>query len=183
MITKDKLIEANTNLESIPQKGKKYVMVNTRVKAFRDIEPDGSIETQLVSCVDGMCIVKAVISDSDGKILSTGYAYEKEGSSFVNKTSYIENCETSAVGRALGFLGIGIDDSMASADEVANAMTQQKELEVISEREQKTFVDYCERLGQDFKDIGKKVGAKSLKTMTKKQHAEALQILMELENA
>ena len=39
---------------------------------------------------------------------STGYAYEKEGSSFINKTSALENCETSAVGRALAILGFEI---------------------------------------------------------------------------
>jgi hypothetical protein len=62
----------------------------------------------------------------DGVLVATAHAYEKEGSSFINKTSYIENCETSAVGRALGIYGIGIDTSLASADEVANAVTQQK---------------------------------------------------------
>jgi hypothetical protein len=62
----------------------------------------------------------------DGVLVATAHAYEKEGSSFINKTSYIENCETSAVGRALGMYGIGIDTSLASADEVANAVTQQK---------------------------------------------------------
>ena len=52
-------------------------------------------------------------------------AYEKEGSTFINKTSYIENCETSAWGRALGNLGIGIDTSIASAEEVQNAVLNQ----------------------------------------------------------
>ena len=55
------------------------------------------------------------------------HAYEKEGSTFINKTSYIENCETSAVGRALGFLGIGIDGSVASADEVKTAILNQSD--------------------------------------------------------
>jgi hypothetical protein len=57
--------------------------------------------------------------------LATGYAQEKESSSFINKTSYIENCETSAVGRALGFCGFGIDVSVASYEEVANAINNQ----------------------------------------------------------
>ena len=69
--------------------------------------------------------MKAIIKDSDGNIKSTGYAYEKEGSTFINKTSFIENAETSAVGRALGFLGIGIDAAIASADEVQNAQLNQ----------------------------------------------------------
>ena len=69
--------------------------------------------------------LKAIIKNPDGVILATGLAYEKEGSTFINKTSYIENCETSAWGRALGNLGIGIDTSIASAEEVGNAIKQQ----------------------------------------------------------
>jgi len=61
----------------------------------------------------------------DNQILAVGHAYEKEGSTFINKTSYIENCETSAVGRALGMLGIGIDTSIATAEEVNIAIINQ----------------------------------------------------------
>ena len=59
-------------------------------------------------------------------ILGTGTAYEKENSTFINKTSYIENCETSAIGRALAMCGIGIDTSIASKEEVENAIENQK---------------------------------------------------------
>ena len=69
--------------------------------------------------------MKTTITDENGKILATGMAQEKETSSYINKTSYIENCETSAVGRALGMLGIGSDEQMASAEEVANAINNQ----------------------------------------------------------
>ena len=61
----------------------------------------------------------------NGKIVATGHAQEKEGSTFINKTSYIENAETSAIGRALGLLGIGIDTSIASAEEVSTAIANQ----------------------------------------------------------
>ena len=184
MITKELLKKANEGLKAIPQGKKSYIMVNERVKGFRDIEPGGSITTEIISLTDGVVVVKATIHDENGQILATGHAYEKEGSSFVNKTSYIENCETSAVGRALGFLGIGIDDSMASADEVANAILQQNEKkdadkmkESISNAEQNTLVQMCEKNGVDIKDIGRQVGAKSLKTMTKAQYGEALKIV------
>ena len=60
-------------------------------------------------------------------IRATGHAEEYMGSSYINKTSFIENCETSAIGRALGLLGIGIDTSIASAEEVSNAISNQKE--------------------------------------------------------
>ncbi len=61
------------------------------------------------------------------RLLGTGTAYEKENSSFINKTSYIENCETSAVGRALGMAGFGIDTSIRSAEEMQNADLQQNQ--------------------------------------------------------
>lgn len=114
-------------LKTVNIKGKEYVEVNERVKYFiRSGNYDGwSIETELLSNCDGVCVFKALIKDEDGRTMATGHAYEKETSSFINKTSYIENCETSAVGRALGFLGIGIDTSIASSDEVVNAMNNQ----------------------------------------------------------
>lgn len=111
-------------------KGKEYVMVNDRVLAFRKLYPGWAIITELVKLSDGVCVFKATVLNEDGEPVSSGYAYEKEGSSFINKTSFIENCETSAVGRALGFLGIGIETSIASAEEVANAMKQQKEVKM-----------------------------------------------------
>ena len=108
-------------------KGKEYVMVNDRILAFRKLYPTWAIVTELVKLSEGICVIKATILNEDGEPMATGHAYEKEGSSFINKSSYIENCETSAVGRALGLLGIGIETSIASAEEVANAIKQQKE--------------------------------------------------------
>ena len=103
---------------------KEYAEVNQRIKAFRMVYPDGGIITEMLSNIDGVCVFKATITDGE-KILATGTAYEKESSSFINKTSYIENCETSAVGRALGMAGFGIDTSVASYEEVKNAMLNQ----------------------------------------------------------
>lgn len=97
------------------------------------IYPHGSIETEMLSNENGTCIIKAIVSN-EGVVLGTGTAYEKEGSSFINKTSYIENCETSAVGRALGMAGFGIDTSVASAEEVANAITQQDSEKIIDKK-------------------------------------------------
>ena len=90
------------------------------------VYPSGSITTEIVSCKEGIVLMKATVTDEDKNIIGTGYAYEKEQSSNVNKTSYIENCETSAVGRALGMCGFGIDTSVASADEVASAIEEQE---------------------------------------------------------
>ena len=112
-------------MEKIQIQGKDYITVNERIKEFRKLHPNGQILNQVMANTDGQVMFQCKII-VDGVLVATAHAYEKEGSSFINKTSYIENCETSAVGRALGMFGIGIDTSLASADEVANAVTQQK---------------------------------------------------------
>ena len=114
----------NAELQTMPIKGKEYATVNQRILAFRKLFPEGTIETEMLSNNNGMCIFKATIKNGD-LVLATGFAYEKEDSSYINKTSYIENCETSACGRALGFLGLGVETSIASAEEVTNAMNNQ----------------------------------------------------------
>lgn len=126
-MTFEELTRANSSIVSTDiGKGREYAEVNQRIKAFRMLMPNGAIETELISLVDGIAIFKATVKDEDGKVLGTGTAYEKEGSSFINKTSYIENCETSAVGRALAMCGLGIDLSIASYEEVKNAQLNQQ---------------------------------------------------------
>ncbi|MBQ5834031.1 MAG: hypothetical protein IIW36_04375 [Clostridia bacterium] len=124
-MTFDELQKANGLIKTTPIQGKEYAQVPERVKAFRSIFPEGMILTEIVSCENGVVLMKATVYNDDGKVLATGHAYEKEGSSFINKSSYIENCETSAVGRALGNAGFGIDVSIASAEEVQNAILNQ----------------------------------------------------------
>ena len=117
---------ANEQIRTTDIKGKDYAEVNQRIKAFRMVYPQGSIPTEIVSIDNGVVIMKASVFTDDGRLLATGTAYEKEDSTFINKTSYIENCETSAVGRALGIAGFGIDVSVASAEEVQNAIQNQE---------------------------------------------------------
>ena len=124
-ITFKKIQEANDTIRTTDIKGKEYAEVNQRIKAFRMVFPFGSIETDMISNENGVCIFRASVYDSEDRLLATGTAYEKENSTFINKTSYIENCETSAVGRALGMAGFGIDTSVASAEEVQNAINNQ----------------------------------------------------------
>lgn len=119
------LQQANSLIKTTNVQGKDYAEVNQRIKAFRSICPGGSIMTEMLSCENGICIFRATVCDEDMRVLGTGTAYEKEGSTFINKTSYIENCETSAVGRALGMCGFGIDTSIASSEEVQNAILNQ----------------------------------------------------------
>ena len=114
-------------MKKIQIKGKDYIEVNERVKQFHKDYPNGSITTELIEMTDRFITKTTVITDVENPERKfTGIAYEKEDSTFINKTSALENCETSSVGRAFGMLGIGIDTSLASYDEVANAVEQQK---------------------------------------------------------
>lgn len=126
MITAQALKAACSKLGTVNIKGKDYVTVSERVKAFRRICPDGSIETEIIQHEGNSVLMQARVYDEGHRLISTGYAHEKEQSSYINKTSYIENCETSAVGRALGFLGIGIDGDIASAQEMYGATAAQE---------------------------------------------------------
>lgn len=118
------LAKVNAEIKTVNIKGKEYAEVPQRISAFRKLFPEGTIETEMLACADGVCVFKAIARNGEN-ILGTGHAYEKEGSTFINKTSYIENCETSAVGRALGNIGIGSETSVASAEEVQNAIANQ----------------------------------------------------------
>lgn len=133
--------KANEAIGSVDVQGRDYVMVNQRVKAFRMVYPDGFIRTSILSWENGIVVFKASCGyhTEDGReiVVGEGTAYEKENSSFINRTSYIENCETSAVGRALGMAGFGIDASMASAEEVQNAMLNQKKEQTAPARQTK----------------------------------------------
>ena len=113
-------------MKSVDIKGKQYIMVNERIKEFRKQHPNGQILTQIMANADGQIMFQAKII-VDGVLVATGHAKEVEGSTFINKTSALENSETSAVGRALGMYGIGIDTSIASAEEVGNAVKQQED--------------------------------------------------------
>lgn len=131
MATYEDIRKANDEARVTPieVKGKvsTYVEVNERIKAFRKVYPEGFILTEMIKNENGLCIFRAEVGQQIGElkmIIGTGTAYENEGSSFINKTSYIENCETSAVGRALGMAGFGIDDDVASADEIRGAQAQ-----------------------------------------------------------
>jgi hypothetical protein len=112
-------------LKSVDIKGKEYVMVNERLKYFRENYKTHCLTSEIVSMEGGVVTIKASILDDKDRVVATGHAQEKENNGFINKFSYIENCETSAWGRCLANFGIGIDSSVASADEVANAIKNQ----------------------------------------------------------
>lgn len=174
MITSEDITRANEALTKIPFKGKAYAMVNERIKAFRQICPMGQIRTDIVALDDGVVTMKTEIV-VDGEVVATGFAQEKESASYINKTSFIENCETSAVGRALGFLGIGVDDSISSADELANALTQQDQLKSpISKKEQKILTNMIEKRGLE---LAKVLNGLELEKVTGEQYQDAIKRL------
>ena len=105
--------------------GKEYFTVAERVSAFREKHPELTIETDIVRWEGDDVVVKASIIDN-GKLIATGLAHEVRGSTNINKTSHVENCETSAIGRALAAFGMA-GTEYATADEVANAIAQQNE--------------------------------------------------------
>ena len=112
-------------MKTVNIKGKNYVEVNERLKYFRANFKGYCLISEIVELTDERIVIKAKILSPDLIEVANGLAYELSGSSFINKTSYIENCETSAWGRALANFGIGLDNSVASADEVSQAIELQ----------------------------------------------------------
>lgn len=142
---------------SINIKGKEYVTVNERVNFFRTMPrfKDYSLESEIITLTDEICVIRAIIKDSAGRIVATGLAREEkqDKKSLVNLNAFLENCETSAWGRALGNLGIGVEVSIASADEMKTKISHICEtLEDFEEKELKTFDEEKElKTFDDFK--------------------------------
>lgn len=132
-VSYEDISKVNEMLSTVDIKGKQYVTVPQRIKAFRMLYPNGFIITDILSNEGGVVIMqaKAGVYDLENNpvTLGTGLAFERQDSSYINKTSYIENCETSAIGRALGFMGLGIDGAICSAEELINAITNQEKPE------------------------------------------------------
>lgn len=111
------LERVNNEIQKTDIKGKKYAEVSERVLAFRKLNPNGKIITEIVDKTENDVTIKATIYGEDEKELATGYASEvKKG--LVNSISMLENCETSAIGRALGFCGFGVDNGIASGQDM-----------------------------------------------------------------
>ena len=128
--------KVNGEIKMLDLKGKNYAMVPERVTAFRKLFPDGFITTEIINLTeDGTVVImkaEAGYYREDGSrvVLGSGMAKEVQGKGMVNGTSHIENCETSAVGRALGMIGLGLNGGgICSAEELVNAITAQRQNE------------------------------------------------------
>jgi hypothetical protein len=114
-------------MKSVNIKGKEYITVNERLIFFRS-EPQYKgwrISEEVVSLDEKEGLFKVTIINPEGFEMAVAHAQEYRDSSYINKTSFVENGFTSALGRALGYLGIGIDTAIASADEVQTAVNNQ----------------------------------------------------------
>lgn len=127
------IAKVNGEISMIDLKGKNYAMVPERVTAFRKLFPDGFISTEIIENDGTTVLMKATAGyyreDGTPVVLGSGMAQEVRGKGMVNGTSHIENCETSAVGRALGMIGLGINGGgICSAEELVNAITAQNQM-------------------------------------------------------
>lgn len=191
MATYEDIKKANKTIKTTPIKGKDYAEVPQRINAFRQVYPEGFIVTEMTSNDNGVCVFKAAVGYREGgfrNVLGTGTAYEKESSTFINKTSYIENCETSAVGRALGMAGFGIDTSVASAEEVKNAINNQtkadeniEEDRPINKTEVKTLTQLSESYKVNAADICKRYNVNKLEDLSYHQYGAALRVFKSME--
>lgn len=132
---------------------KNYAEVNERLKAFRMVYPEGGIVTEVLSVTSEECIIRAEVHSPEGFVLGTGTAREVKNASYINKTSYVENCETSAIGRALGACGFGIDYGLSSYEEVANAQRQQEEAANAQQTWRERTIAFLKSRGVDLKDL------------------------------
>ena len=153
-----------------------YVQVKDRVDAFRSMCPAGSIITEFIALDDERAVCKATIRDADGHVLATGHAEERHTG--LMAASYIEVCETSAVGRAIGFLGIGIKNAIASADEIkqADAAAEAERIEAVARQEIGHFRAGCLLQELDNQGIPKEFicdlyKVKELHNLTERQHS------------
>jgi hypothetical protein len=112
--------------KAINIKGKDYVQVKDRILYFNETYKNGCIKTEVISDDGTEIVFKAIaipdVSNIDRAFIGT--ASGVRGGQGVDKTSAVENAETSAVGRALAMMGIGVLESVASADEINKSSTQ-----------------------------------------------------------
>ena len=140
--------------------GKKYVEVKDRVLQFRQDHPNWSIITNIENIgSNNSIIVSASVQDEDSRVRATGLAHEWQGddTSMVNKTSWVENCETSAIGRALASLGYGIEEAYASSNEVQRAKAKEASGQIASTPTANSTTNWRDYTFTKGKNIGKKL--------------------------
>ena len=155
---------------------KNYAEVHQRIKAFRMVYPKGKILPEIISENEGIITFKVTIEDEIGNVLAIAHARENVKGSFINQSNAIENCETSAIGRALGMCGFGIDSSVASAEEIKNAIKKEEQpvdmVKLLADFEELIIATDTNR-----EDIYKYFNISDNTQMSAKQLQEAISIL------
>lgn len=181
MATFKDIEKANSTIKTTNIKGKDYAEVNQRIKAFRMLYPDGFIKTNIVELdmTAGIIVMRAQVGyylENGREIIlgeGTSFEWKNDPKSMVNKTSYVENCETSAIGRALGMIGLGIDVSLASADEVNTAIKHQQNGEEAPQLQAKAKTYKCTDCG-NIVTQHKNLSPLAVARATKKQYGRVL---------
>ena len=159
--------------------GKEYFTVAERLSELNTkVEGNYTLTTEMVYFKDGMVVFKATLQVEENTF--TGHAMEKEDASMINKTSFVECAETSAIGRALasaGFLG----SEFASADEVATAIKNQGDNPVQNTSKGDDFatpnqVSYIKKLCTQ---NGIPEDKYPLEEMTKQEASDIIQVIMD----
>lgn len=136
-VSYEQIAKANNEMEMLKLGTKNYAQVNQRIKAYRKVYPTGKIETEIQEIKDDYVRIRAIATDEDDNIIATGTATEKltgdAKKDAVNIMSMVENCETSAVGRCLGFAGFGVDTAIASAEDIEKSKAASKLFEIYTD--------------------------------------------------
>tara|TARA_Y100001963_G_C6596434_1_gene360419 strand:- start:230 stop:745 length:516 start_codon:yes stop_codon:yes gene_type:complete len=158
--------------------GKEYFTVAERLNELnKNVDGNYTLTTEMVLFKDGVVVFKATLQIGENTF--TGHAMEKEGSSTINKTSFIECAETSAIGRALASAGY-LGSEFASADEVATAIANQdgsapptQSTEEASEKQMNYIKKLCAEKNIDEDEY-------VIEGMTKKDASESIETLMNI---
>ena len=133
--TMDFVNELNKSHGVAQRGGKKYTQVVHRMEAFRRFHGlDYGIDTNVLVDDGHRVVIKAIVTNADGVQIGSGMAEEIRGQGHVNTTSALENCETSAVGRALSSIGLS-GGEYASANELDAV---ERKTEAMAEKTQPT---------------------------------------------
>lgn len=130
---------------------KDYNTVDQRILGFRELFPNGAIQTEIITFEGNSILMKATAFDDEGKIIATGHAHEKQDASYINETSFVENCETSAIGRCIGNIGIGLTEGLASLEEIQAA----------EEAHEKAKAESVQRALNDLRNMYERNGGKT----------------------
>lgn len=133
-VSYEQIEKANKEIETIKLGSKGYAQVNERIKAYRKVYPTGSLTSEIEEIRDDYVRIKAIATDEQDRIIATGTASEKltgdNKKDYINISNMIENCETSAYGRCLGFAGFGVDSAVASAEDIEKVTRKSKRYEI-----------------------------------------------------